>query len=235
MAVDGRPDPPGADRAPRRWRTWRATPPAGSSGREAFRDWMQELADRAIAELGGTHFDIPEPIRRIECMLAPTNDGGIYYTGPSEDFSPAGPDVVVGARRHRRVPPVARGHDRLPRGRARPSPPGRADRAAQRRPQPLAATDVLGQRPRRGLGAVRRAADGRARVPRRPGRPARDARRAGVPGGPGDRRHRDAPRAGDPARQPVRLPPRRDGGPPTSASSSCASTRAMEDSFIRSR
>ncbi len=60
------------------------------NGREAFRDWMQELAERAISELGGTHFDIPEPIRRIECMLAPTNDGGIYYTGPSEDFARPG-------------------------------------------------------------------------------------------------------------------------------------------------
>jgi uncharacterized protein (DUF885 family) len=60
------------------------------TGREAFRDWMQELADRTLSELADTHFDIPEPIRRIECMLAPTNDGGIYYTGPSEDFSRAG-------------------------------------------------------------------------------------------------------------------------------------------------
>jgi uncharacterized protein (DUF885 family) len=60
------------------------------TGREAFRDWMQDLADRTIAELGDTHFDIPEPIRRIECMLAPTNDGAIYYTGPSEDFSRPG-------------------------------------------------------------------------------------------------------------------------------------------------
>ena len=59
-------------------------------GREAFRDWMQDLADRTIAELADIHFDIPEPIRRIECMLAPTNDGGIYYTGPSEDFSRPG-------------------------------------------------------------------------------------------------------------------------------------------------
>lgn len=55
-------------------------------GREAFRDWMQELADRTLAEMADVHFDIPEPVRRIECMLAPTNDGGIYYTGPSEDF-----------------------------------------------------------------------------------------------------------------------------------------------------
>jgi uncharacterized protein (DUF885 family) len=59
-------------------------------GREAFRDWMQELADRTIVAMADVHFDIPEPIRRIECMLAPTNDGGIYYTGPSEDFERPG-------------------------------------------------------------------------------------------------------------------------------------------------
>jgi uncharacterized protein (DUF885 family) len=60
------------------------------AGKEAFRDWMQQLADQAIADLHGTHFDIPEPARRIECLLAPTSDGGIYYTGPSEDFSRPG-------------------------------------------------------------------------------------------------------------------------------------------------
>ncbi|QIK75569.1 DUF885 domain-containing protein [Nocardioides piscis] len=59
-------------------------------GREAFRDWMQQLADRTIADLADVHFDIPEPVRRIECLLAPTNDGGIYYTGPSEDFTRPG-------------------------------------------------------------------------------------------------------------------------------------------------
>jgi len=59
-------------------------------GKEAFRDWMQQLADRVLDELAGRHFDIPEPIRRIECCIAPTNDGGIYYTAPSEDFSRPG-------------------------------------------------------------------------------------------------------------------------------------------------
>jgi uncharacterized protein (DUF885 family) len=59
-------------------------------GKEAFREWMQALAERAIAELHGTHFDIPEEVRRIEACLAPTSDGGIYYTGPSEDFSRPG-------------------------------------------------------------------------------------------------------------------------------------------------
>ncbi|GAB3780174.1 DUF885 domain-containing protein [Nocardioides ungokensis] len=67
-----------------------ADPARTVHGREAFRAWMQELADRTIDELAGVHFDIPEPIRRIECRLAPTNDGGIYYTGPSEDFSRPG-------------------------------------------------------------------------------------------------------------------------------------------------
>ncbi|MBA3280593.1 MAG: DUF885 domain-containing protein [Acidimicrobiia bacterium] len=59
-------------------------------GREAFRDWMQQLADRTIEELAGVQFDIPDPVRRIECCLAPTNDGGVYYTGPSEDFTRPG-------------------------------------------------------------------------------------------------------------------------------------------------
>ncbi|PZU46220.1 MAG: DUF885 domain-containing protein [Microbacterium sp.] len=59
-------------------------------GTEALQKWMQETSDRAVDELGRTHFDIPEPIRRLECMIAPTNEGGIYYTGPTDDFSRPG-------------------------------------------------------------------------------------------------------------------------------------------------
>ncbi len=59
-------------------------------GTEALRDWMQEVSDRAIAELGASHFDIPEPLTRLECMIAPTQTGGIYYTPPSEDFARPG-------------------------------------------------------------------------------------------------------------------------------------------------
>ncbi len=59
-------------------------------GTEALQRWMQETSDRAVAELGRTHFDIPEPIRRLECMIAPTKEGGIYYTGPTDDFSRPG-------------------------------------------------------------------------------------------------------------------------------------------------
>ena len=60
------------------------------AGRENFRAWMQDLGDRTIAELNGVHFDIPEPARRIEACLAPTGDGGVYYTGPSEDWTRPG-------------------------------------------------------------------------------------------------------------------------------------------------
>ncbi|MDQ1216125.1 DUF885 domain-containing protein [Microbacterium arborescens] len=59
-------------------------------GTEALQKWMQETSDRAVDELGRTHFDIPEPIRTLECMIAPTNEGGIYYTGPTDDFSRPG-------------------------------------------------------------------------------------------------------------------------------------------------
>ena len=59
-------------------------------GRENFRAWMQEQAERTIAELDGTHFDIPRPAHRIEAVIAPTNDGGISYTEPSEDWSRPG-------------------------------------------------------------------------------------------------------------------------------------------------
>jgi uncharacterized protein (DUF885 family) len=59
-------------------------------GTAALREWMQETSDRAVAELGRTHFDIPEPVRRLECMIAPTQEGGIYYTAPTDDFSRPG-------------------------------------------------------------------------------------------------------------------------------------------------
>jgi uncharacterized protein (DUF885 family) len=59
-------------------------------GRENFRAWMQEHAERTISELDETHFDIPKQARRIEAVIAPTNDGGIYYTEPSEDWSRPG-------------------------------------------------------------------------------------------------------------------------------------------------
>jgi uncharacterized protein (DUF885 family) len=67
-----------------------ADPARRIEGAEAFRTWMQNLADEAVANLAGKHFDIPDPIKRIECCIAPTHDGSIYYTDPAEDFSRPG-------------------------------------------------------------------------------------------------------------------------------------------------
>ena len=67
-----------------------ADPAYQLDGTDALREWMQVKADEAVAQLADAHFDIPEPVQRIECMIAPSQTGGIYYTGPSEDFSRPG-------------------------------------------------------------------------------------------------------------------------------------------------
>ncbi|MDO5677306.1 MAG: DUF885 domain-containing protein [Propionibacteriaceae bacterium] len=59
-------------------------------GTDALRRWMQETSDQAVAELADVHFDIPEPVRKLECMIAPSQTGAIYYTAPSDDFSRPG-------------------------------------------------------------------------------------------------------------------------------------------------
>lgn len=55
-------------------------------GTDALQAWMQDLSDRAVAALADTHFDIDPALRHLECRIAPTQTGGIYYTGPSEDL-----------------------------------------------------------------------------------------------------------------------------------------------------
>ena len=60
------------------------------NGSAALQAWMQDLSDRAVEELGKSHFDIAPELRKLECMIAPTNTGGIYYTGPTDDFSRPG-------------------------------------------------------------------------------------------------------------------------------------------------
>lgn len=67
-----------------------ADPARTLQGTDALRAWMQETSDAAITALDGTHFDIPGPLHTLECMIAPTQSGGIYYTGPSDDFSRPG-------------------------------------------------------------------------------------------------------------------------------------------------
>jgi uncharacterized protein (DUF885 family) len=61
------------------------------TGQDELQRWMQGLSDRALAELGGSQFDIPEPLTRLECRIAPPGGGvGAYYTSPSADFSRPG-------------------------------------------------------------------------------------------------------------------------------------------------
>jgi uncharacterized protein (DUF885 family) len=56
------------------------------TGPDGLQRWMQQLA-----ELGRTHFDVPEPIRTLECKIAPPGGTvGAYYTGPSDDLSRPG-------------------------------------------------------------------------------------------------------------------------------------------------
>jgi len=58
---------------------------------EAFLKLMQERQERALSELMGTHFDVPEPVRRIFVRLAPAGGAlGAYYIPPNEDFSRPG-------------------------------------------------------------------------------------------------------------------------------------------------
>lgn len=66
-------------------------PARAIEGEENLRGWLQDLMDRTIAELDGVHFDIPEPVKNVEAMIAPPGGAAaMYYTAPSEDFSRPG-------------------------------------------------------------------------------------------------------------------------------------------------
>ncbi|GAA4075525.1 DUF885 domain-containing protein [Nocardioides kongjuensis] len=67
-----------------------ADPARDCGSREAFQAWMQEKSDTILADFDGVHFDIAEPIRTLQCKVAPINDGGAWYTPPTEDFSRPG-------------------------------------------------------------------------------------------------------------------------------------------------
>ena len=59
-------------------------------GSDALRQWMQDSSEAALAFLDGSHFDIPAELRVVECRIAGTRTGMIYYTPPSSDFSRPG-------------------------------------------------------------------------------------------------------------------------------------------------
>jgi uncharacterized protein (DUF885 family) len=60
-------------------------------GQDALQAWMQQLSDKALVDLRGVHFDIPDELMKLECRIAPPGGGvGAYYTGPTEDFTRPG-------------------------------------------------------------------------------------------------------------------------------------------------
>ena len=66
-------------------------PSRAIEGEEKFAAWMQELQDRTISELDGAHFDIADPVKKIEALIAPPGGAlAMYYTPPNEDFSRPG-------------------------------------------------------------------------------------------------------------------------------------------------
>ncbi|MGX5357874.1 DUF885 domain-containing protein [Kocuria sp. KH4] len=67
-----------------------ADPARRLHGTDALQAWMQDLSDAAVDALAGTHFEFTGPMRRLECRIAPTHDGGIWYSMPSADFSRPG-------------------------------------------------------------------------------------------------------------------------------------------------
>ncbi|HYJ75976.1 MAG TPA: DUF885 domain-containing protein [Kineosporiaceae bacterium] len=60
-------------------------------GVDAVRTHLQRLMDEAIEALDGVHFDLAEPVRRVESMIAPAGTAAApYYTRPAQDFSRPG-------------------------------------------------------------------------------------------------------------------------------------------------
>jgi uncharacterized protein (DUF885 family) len=60
-------------------------------GEDAYLAWLQDRHDQAIERLNGVHFDIAEPLRTVEAVLARgSTSGAAYYTPPSEDFTRPG-------------------------------------------------------------------------------------------------------------------------------------------------
>ncbi len=59
--------------------------------RSEFVRLMTERQHRALAELDGTHFDVPDSVRTVEVKIAPPGGAlGAYYIQPSEDFTRPG-------------------------------------------------------------------------------------------------------------------------------------------------
>ncbi len=67
----------------------------------AFLALMQARQERALSELMGTHFTVPEPVKKIDVRLAPLGGAlGAYYIPPNEDFTRPGSVFYAPAEGH---------------------------------------------------------------------------------------------------------------------------------------
>ncbi|MFO0552663.1 MAG: DUF885 domain-containing protein [Polyangiaceae bacterium] len=63
---------------------------------------MRDRQNRALSELYGTHFDVPDPVKKIEVRLAPAGGAlGAYYYPPNENFTRPGTVYYAPAEGHK--------------------------------------------------------------------------------------------------------------------------------------
>jgi uncharacterized protein (DUF885 family) len=66
-------------------------PSVTASGTEELLSFVDTTLRRAVDDLAGSHFDVPDEIRPLSVNLAPSGSPlGVYYRPPSEDFSRPG-------------------------------------------------------------------------------------------------------------------------------------------------
>ncbi|TQF03451.1 DUF885 domain-containing protein [Kitasatospora acidiphila] len=70
---------------------WLETDGEAIEGAGTAREYLQGLMDQAIDDLQGVHFDLAEPVTRVESRIAPAGSAAApYYTAPSLDFTRPG-------------------------------------------------------------------------------------------------------------------------------------------------
>ena len=148
-------------------------------GTDALLERLEAFTRATVDQLDGVHFDIDERVRRCDARLAPEGSAAApYYIAPSEDLTRPGTTwfPTLGRTRFPWWRSVSTWyHEAVPGHHLQDATIAPRERPADAVPAHVGVDERL----RRGVGAVRRAADGGARRVRRP------RRRARLPRGPG--------------------------------------------------